>query len=122
MLYDLHCTAQALRAAAAWAGGSDDTSDVTLGRDGSQLTCRHRGASAAFASGAPADSGQICITPEQLAAAASWAQPGDDMADVYLLTDDRMLLITQGDDRAAFDTGGEPGSDEYLRVAPLDRA
>jgi hypothetical protein len=32
-----------------------------------------------------------------------------------------MLLVYQGDDRAGFDTGGEPASDEYLAVAPLDR-
>jgi hypothetical protein len=38
-----------------------------------------------------------------------------------LLADDRMLLVEQGDERAAFDTDGSPGSDEYLAVAPLSR-
>jgi hypothetical protein len=63
----------------------------------------------------------LSCTPEQLRAAAAWATLGDDMATVELLVDDRMLLVSQGDDRAAFDTGGEPASEEYLAVAPLDR-
>ena len=62
----------------------------------------------------------ITITAEQLAAAAAWAETGEDMADVTLRADDRMLLVSQGDEYAAFDTGGEPGSEEYLQAAPLD--
>jgi hypothetical protein len=65
------------------------------------------------------------ITPAQLKAAAEWAMDGFDIgdapADVQLLADDRMLLVEQGDERAAFDTDGSPGSDEYLAVAPLSR-
>lgn len=52
----------------------------------------------------------ITITAEQLAAAAAWAETGEDMADVTLRADDRMLLVSQGDEYAAFDTGGEPGA------------
>ena len=63
----------------------------------------------------------IQITAEQLQAAAEWATAGENMAPVELLADDRMLIVTQGDERTAFDTGGEVGSDEYLAVAPLDR-
>lgn len=63
----------------------------------------------------------LSCSAEQLKAAAAWATAGDDMAAVELLADDRMLLVSQGDDRAAFDTGGEPASEEYLAVAPLDR-
>ncbi len=63
----------------------------------------------------------IRTTPEQLQAAAAWVCSTDaGGADVELLADDRMLLVEQGDDRAAWDTGGEPASDEYLDVAPLD--
>jgi hypothetical protein len=63
----------------------------------------------------------LSCSAEQLRAAAAWATPGEKMAPVELLVDDRMLLVSQGDDRAAFDTGGEPASEEYLAVAPLDR-
>lgn len=63
----------------------------------------------------------ISVSAEALKAAAAWATAGEDMAAVELLADDRMLLVTQADDRAGFDTGGEPASDEYLAVAPLDR-
>lgn len=64
------------------------------------------------------------ITAEQLHAAGEWVADnrGENFAAVELLADDRMLLISQGDDRAAFDTDGSPGSDEYLAAAPLDRA
>jgi hypothetical protein len=61
----------------------------------------------------------VRVTPEALQAAAQWAEP--EMAAVELLVDDRMLIVSQGDERAAFDTGGELASDEYLAVAPLDR-
>jgi len=101
--------------------GRGSASDVELAIEGGQLACGQDGSSAVFASGEAAGSQQVQITPEALAAAAAWAEPGEDMADVRLLADDRMLLVSQGDDRAAFDTGGEPGSDEYLEVAPLDR-
>ena len=63
----------------------------------------------------------LSVTAEALRAAAGWATPGEDMAPVELLVDDRMLLASQGDERAAFDTGGEPGSEQYLAAAPLDR-
>lgn len=62
----------------------------------------------------------IAVTPAQLKAAADWCQNIEHAAAVELVADDRMLLVEQGDDRAAFDTGGEPGSDDYLAVAPLD--
>lgn len=58
------------------------------------------------------------VTAEQLRAAADWAEEGQ--APVRLLADDRMLLAGQGDERAAWDTGGEEGSEEYLSAAPLD--
>lgn len=60
------------------------------------------------------------IHPDGGGLAADWAETGEDMAAVTLRADDRMLLVSQGDGYAAFDTGGEPGSDEYLAVAPLD--
>lgn len=63
----------------------------------------------------------VRVRPEQLKAAAEWAASGDDAADVLLLVDDRMLVVYQGDDKTAFDTGGEQGSDEYVSLAPLDR-
>lgn len=62
----------------------------------------------------------IRITPEQLKAAADWAL-GLHMADVELYADDRMLIAEQGDERMAWDTGGEPASEEYLAICPLDR-
>jgi hypothetical protein len=96
MLYDLRLTVQDLRDRTVALPASGD---VTLTAAGKQIT----------------------VTCEQLTAVAAWAEPGDDMADVFLLVDDRMLLAEQGDDRTAFDTGGEPGSDEYLAVAPLSR-
>lgn len=61
----------------------------------------------------------VSVTAEQLKAAASWAEEGG--ANVELLVDDRMLVVSQGDERTAFDTGGEVGSDEYVALAPLDR-
>lgn len=62
----------------------------------------------------------ITITAEQVAALAAWVgMDGPDAAAVELLVDDRMLLAEQGDDRMAWDTGGEPASDEYLQAAPL---
>lgn len=63
----------------------------------------------------------IRCTPETLRAAAAWVEVGDGMADVELLIDDTMLLVTQGDEQNGFDTGGEPASEEYLSAAPLDR-
>jgi hypothetical protein len=121
MLYDLCCTVLALRAAASWVYSHDGTSVVTLARDGSQLTVRQGDDSAAYPSGEPAGPQQVHLTREALAAAAAWAVPGDGMVGVTLLVDDRMLLVAQGDDRTAFDTGGEPASAEYLDAAPLDR-
>lgn len=61
----------------------------------------------------------VRITPEQLKAAAAWAQAGDGMAAVELAADDRMLVAEQGDEINAWDHGGEPGTEEYLAVAPL---
>jgi hypothetical protein len=120
-MYDLTCSAEALRAAAAWAA-SLPRRPITLERYGSCLACRIGTGIERFPSGEPVSSKQeVTITPESLAAAAAWTVPGDDMAEVLLLVDDRMLLVSQGDDRTAFDTGGEPGSDEYLEAAPLDR-
>lgn len=63
----------------------------------------------------------ISITAEQLKAASRWAEDGENVAAVELLADDRMLIVTQGDERTAFDTGGEVGSEEYVSLAPLDR-
>ena len=121
-LYDLRCSAESLRAAAAWVATRKGPADVTLAIEGGQLACRHGGSSSmAFAAGEPAGySRQVLITREALAAAAAWAAPGDDMADVTLLIDDRMLLVGQGDDFTGLDTGGEPASAEYLETAPLD--
>lgn len=65
----------------------------------------------------------ICVTAEQIAALAAWVGcDGPDAAGVELVVDDRMLLAEQGDDRMAWDTGGEPASDAYLAAAPLDPA
>lgn len=64
----------------------------------------------------------IIITPAQLRKAAEWVDDSADGADIELLVDDRMLVVGQGDDKTAFDTGGEPGSDEYIALAPLDRS
>lgn len=63
----------------------------------------------------------IRITAAQLQEAAAWIEVGEGMADVELLADDRMLIVSQGDERTAFDTGGEVGSEEYQRLMPLDR-
>lgn len=63
----------------------------------------------------------IRIRPEQARALGEWVSVGPGMADVALLADDRMLLAEQGDDRMAWDTGGEPASAEYLDAAPLDK-
>lgn len=63
----------------------------------------------------------IRVTAEQLIEAGKWVEPGPDQAAVELAVDDRMLVVNQGDERAAFDTGGEPSeSEEYLKRAPLD--
>lgn len=62
----------------------------------------------------------IRTSPEQLKKLGEWVQDGTNMADVELVADDRMLLAEQGDSRMAWDLGGEPASDEYLAVAPLD--
>lgn len=62
----------------------------------------------------------ISTTAEQVAALAAWTHRGPDAAPVELLVDDRMLLAEQGDERMAWDTGGEPASSEYLQAAPLD--
>lgn len=64
----------------------------------------------------------IQITGEQLKAAAAWCEAGQNIAGVELLVDDRMLIVTQGDERTAFDTDGSVGSDEYIALAPLDRS
>lgn len=121
--YDVRCTAQALRDIAAWAA-ERPRRDITLERPGSKLTVRagaDPGPETFPAGGPPGSETVIVITPEQLAAAAAWAMPGEDMAEVTLLADGTMLLVTQGDDRTAFDTDGSPGSDEYLELAPLNR-
>jgi hypothetical protein len=63
----------------------------------------------------------LSLTPEALRAVAEWAHVGDDAAPVLLLVDDSMLIAEQGDERAAWDFDGSPGSEEYLALAPLDR-
>ena len=63
----------------------------------------------------------IRVTPEALKAAADWIVAGENMAEVEIVVDDRMLLVEQGDERNAWDTGGEPASEDYLANAPLDR-
>lgn len=63
----------------------------------------------------------IRITAAQLQESAAWVEGGEGMADVELLADDRMLIVSQGDDRIAFDTNGLVGSEEYQRLMPLDR-
>jgi hypothetical protein len=121
--YDIMCTAQTLRDAAAWAARWP-RHDITLERYGSELAVRvgaHPNPERFPAGGPPGSRHEIVITPDQLAAAAAWAETGEDMAEVTLLADDTMLLVTQGDDRTAFDTDGSIGSDEYLELAPLDR-
>lgn len=62
----------------------------------------------------------ICTTPAQLKKLGEWVDDGPDAADVELAVDDRMLVAEQGDDRTAWDLGGEEGSEEYIAVAPLD--
>jgi len=120
-LYDLSCIPEALHYAAEWVRRRGMLRfDVTLTSDNGALIVRQYTLDGSFA-GARASGSQVEVTSHQLLAAARWATPGDDMAPVELLADDRMLLVTQGDDRAAFDTGGEPASEEYLAVAPLDR-
>lgn len=64
----------------------------------------------------------IRTTPIQLKKAGEWVSVGENMADVELCADDRMLLAEQGDDRMAWDTDGSEGSEEYLSLAPLDPA
>jgi hypothetical protein len=61
----------------------------------------------------------IAITPRQIKALAGWIQDGEHMAEVELAVDDRMLVAEQGDERMAWDTGGEPANESYLAVAPL---
>lgn len=63
----------------------------------------------------------IRVTAEQLKAVAEWSEIGDDFAMIELQVDDHMLLAEQGDERIAFDTNGEAGSEEYLAVAPIYR-
>jgi hypothetical protein len=120
MIFDLRCPPQALRAAAEFSAMLPRRLGVTLTAADGQLTIRQGLARRTFPAG-PDATGQMEITPQALQAAAAWARPGEGMADVYLLVDDRMLLVGQGDDRTGFDTGGEPASEEYLAVAPLDR-
>jgi hypothetical protein len=60
----------------------------------------------------------IEVTAEQLRAAAEWAEVGG--TPVQLCVDDSMLIAGQGDEKMAWDTGGEKGSDEYVALAPLD--
>lgn len=126
-IYDLGCSPQSLKNAARWvrrhSRGAGD--NLLLARHGAHLFVKAKGqeGNGDFDSGHEVGSGaeEIAITRAALRAAAKWAETGRSFGDVYLLVDDRMLLVYQGDDRAAFDTDGSPASEEYLAVAPLDR-
>lgn len=68
----------------------------------------------------------ICITAEQVEALGWWAEPGAEMAPVYLYLDENtsepapLLIAWQGDEKIAWDYNGEKCSDEYIALAPLD--
>lgn len=62
----------------------------------------------------------IIISPAQAKALGAWVEDGLYSADVELCVDDSMLVAGQGDAKAAWDRGGEPGSDAYVALAPLD--
>jgi hypothetical protein len=125
-IYDLCLSPTALRVAAlsAVCYWSAEDGDLTLTRDGAWFviaTPERR--SLRLFSGQEAGSGheEIGLARAALRAAANWVTAGKNMADVFLLADDRMLLVYQGDDRAGFDTDGSEASEEYLAVAPLNR-
>jgi hypothetical protein len=126
-VYDLCLAPEALKIAArsAVACWCPDDADLTLTRTGEWFTVQSSAGRCSLqlksGQGAESRTEEITLTRSALHAAARWATAGENMADVCLLVDDRMLLVYQGDDRAGFDTGGEPASDEYLAVAPLDR-
>jgi hypothetical protein len=127
-IYDLGCSPEALKAAAGWAlrrypRSRWEATDVALAKRDGRLYLRtdeHRGWVPSEEEG---DSRweTLTITVATLREAAKWAMPNPNAADVYLLADDRMLLVYQGDARVGFDTDGSPASEEYLAVAPLDR-
>lgn len=125
-LFDICCTPQALKAAADWTRVRPNW-DIELTTYAGKLAIRMNASFESFPNpvsgtwSGPDPVKRIKLTTWALRAAADWVMDGPDMADVYLLVDDRMLLVEQGDDRAGFDTGGEPASEEYLAVAPLDR-
>ena len=126
-IYDLGTSPQSLKKAARWirqhSRGAGD--DLLLARYGARLFVKAKGqeGNGDFASGQEVGSGdeEIAITRAALRAAAKWAQTGKFFGDVYLLVDDTMLLVYQGDARVGFDTDGSPASEEYLALAPLDR-
>lgn len=125
-IYDLSLAPEALKTAArsTVTGACPDDADLTLTRNGEWFTVQAAGhRTLRLKSGLEADSRteEITITRAGLYAAARWATAGENMADVFLLVDDAMLLVYQGDDLAGFDTDGSPASEEYLAVAPLDR-
>jgi hypothetical protein len=125
-IYDLCLSPSALKVAArsGVAFWCDDQEDITLTVTGEWLVIEGNGRrSLPLKSGQDPASGrhEITLTEPALRAAAKWATAGPNMGDVFLLVDDRMLLVYQGDDRAGFDTDGSEASEEYLAVAPLDR-
>lgn len=60
----------------------------------------------------------INVRPEQIIKLAAWVTPGEDMRDVELAVDDRMLVAVQGDELMAWDLGGEEASEVYLDANP----